>query len=511
LELTPSDCNNDGNYDLTVNFIAQNPNNAFFDLFINGEFFEFYSLGDLPITIENFPDGDLEVPYVNVCINDAPDCCFENEFVAPSCGVDCGIFALQIEPQECDAEGNFLIDFSFTVEGQDNEGFTVLGNGMNYGNFAYGELFYTVGPFVGNGVALYELIIQDLENTDCQNFIAFGAVDCSTPNLVWPGDLNNDNIANNLDLLNLGLAFNSDGEPRDMQGIEWSGLAATDWDLSFANGVNYVFADANGDGIAEGDDQNAIAVNYDLTHGDVVENYDELGDENDSELFVDLPNADAITIGQPFTAPIILGTNDLPADNIYGLAFTLVFDPTIIDPATVDIDYSTNWMGQNGVNILALDKTLAAEGEVDMVITKNDQNDISGFGQIAAFIGIIDNIAGKLEVEIFIRDVRAINRAEGTVLVQRPVEMIEITVATSNQITNNNINIYPNPATEELTITNNLNLPITAVELRNTDGKLLSIFENGAKKMDVSDLPSGVYLLKLEIAGRMYYERFVKL
>jgi hypothetical protein len=146
-----------------------------------------------------------------------------------------------------------------------------------------------------------------------------------------------------------------------------------------------------------------------------------------------------------------------------------------------------------------------------MVITKNDQNDISGFGQIAAFIGIIDNIAGKLEVEIFIRDVRAINRAEGTVLVQRPVEMIEITVATSNQITNNNINIYPNPATEELTITNNLNLPITAVELRNTDGKLLSIFENGAKKMDVSDLPSGVYLLKLEIAGRMYYERFVKL
>ncbi|MFT4759128.1 MAG: hypothetical protein ACI9XO_000016 [Paraglaciecola sp.] len=162
LTLIPTDCNGDGNYDLIVNFNAQNPDNDFFDLFINDDFFAFYSLADLPITIENFPDEGFIVPFVGICINDNSDCCSVNEFEAPSCSNDCEVVITVLEAHDCDADGNFLVDFEIEYSGQGNDGFTVFGNGQNYGNFPYGQTFYTVGPFKGNGTSVYELIIQDV-------------------------------------------------------------------------------------------------------------------------------------------------------------------------------------------------------------------------------------------------------------------------------------------------------------------------------------------------------------
>ena len=437
-------------------------------------------------------------------------CCAEGEFEAPDCEDNCEIFDLFVEPYECDDDGNFLIDLVFQISNPGTMGFTLFGNGMNYGNYEYGQIFYTIGPFAGDGTSIYEIVIQDIENPDCQNFITFEAIDCSVPNNVWPGDANADNIANNFDVLNVGIAFGATGEARTLQGNEWMGMAAIDWSSTFENGVNYVHADANGNGIVTADDLEAINLNYNLTHGDVTPFADEEGTENDPPLFVDLPGADLITIGQPFTAPIVLGTDDLPVDDIYGLAFTLVFDPEIINPADAQIIYNDSWMGQNNVNLLTLDKSFAT-GEVDIVLTKNDQNNVAGFGQIAAFIGIIDNIAGKQDVFIEVKDVRAIKSDESPVLLQRPVEIIEITTSTTLQNANNIIRIFPNPANDELIIANEFQLPVSFCEIRKADGQLVSIFNDSDKKLNISHLSAGLYLLKMEIGGRVYYERFVKI
>ena len=59
-----------------------------------------------------------------------------------------------------------------------SDSFYVSGNGMNYGSFAYGQTFYTIGAFAGDGSSVYELIITDFENNDCSTFIEFGALDC---------------------------------------------------------------------------------------------------------------------------------------------------------------------------------------------------------------------------------------------------------------------------------------------------------------------------------------------
>ena len=56
--------------------------------------------------------------------------------------------------------------------------------------------------------------------------------------LVWPGDANNDGIVNNLDLLNLGLGFGRQGNPRDTISITWRQWQVQPWTDSLPLGLN---------------------------------------------------------------------------------------------------------------------------------------------------------------------------------------------------------------------------------------------------------------------------------
>ena len=94
----------------------------------------------------------------------------------------------------------------------------------------------------GNG-----LIIDNV----CYNAVSVGGG-------VWPGDANSDGIANNFDLLAIGLSFGNMGIPRMNQSIFWSEHDAEDWETSFVNGVNHKHADCNGDGTVLFDDIDAI-------------------------------------------------------------------------------------------------------------------------------------------------------------------------------------------------------------------------------------------------------------
>lgn len=66
-----------------------------------------------------------------------------------------------------------------------------------------------------------------------------------------------------------------------------------------------------------------------------------------------------------------------------------------------------------------------------------------------------------------------------------------------NQIQSNNISIYPNPVTDELTVTNHSNL--LKVDIYNTMGQLVksTSYTSGEVKINVVDLETGIYLVKL--------------
>ena len=82
--------------------------------------------------------------------------------------------------------------------------------------------------------------------------------------IIFPGDLNNDGVANNLDILAAGVAYGATGPERLNASFDWIPQKSTPWGIGLpVSGVDLSFCDANGDGLVDSLDIEAIVVNYD--------------------------------------------------------------------------------------------------------------------------------------------------------------------------------------------------------------------------------------------------------
>jgi hypothetical protein len=169
----PQECDGEGTYSLVLNFEYQGTTNQFFNVFAaNDVLIGTYLFSDLPVTIANFPERDADFDFIKICENDNPDCCQAYEFEGLNCnegGDECSITEVFAEAYACNDTSNLVfIDISFIASGDTSSQFTIVGNGVNYGNFSYGEDFYTVGPVAANCETLYEFIVVDSSNDNCR-------------------------------------------------------------------------------------------------------------------------------------------------------------------------------------------------------------------------------------------------------------------------------------------------------------------------------------------------------
>jgi hypothetical protein len=78
----------------------------------------------------------------------------------------------------------------------------------------------------------------------------------------------------------------------------------------------------------------------------------------------------------------------------------------------------------------------------------------------------------------------------------------------SNQL---GVKIFPNPATDFITIETNENSKNGTYYLLDINGKIIQhAVLNKLQTIEITSLPSGIYFIKLEIAGKIAYEKFVK-
>jgi hypothetical protein len=73
--------------------------------------------------------------------------------------------------------------------------------------------------------------------------------------------------------------------------------------------------------------------------------------------------------------------------------------------------------------------------------------------------------------------------------------------------------VYPNPATTTLTVSNNSGLSVSNMELLDLNGKVLynSTWGNQLEKnIDISPLQTGMYILKLTFDGQTSSKRIIK-
>lgn len=341
----------------------------------------------------------------------------------------------------------------------------------------------------GNGCLSYDTLTVDMD-TSC----------------VWPGDANNDNIANNVDVLSVGLAFNNTGgaRPAPYNDNLWYAHPVMDWSTSFLNGMNHKHADCDGNGIVEQVDVNVINQNYGLTHNKF---FGVEGGPGDPDLYF-YQLQDTAAAGDTITFIVGLGRDTLVADSVYGIAFTFHYDATLIDSGSVVVNYDSSWLGTVGTDMITLDRDFYGLGQTDIGISRTDLMNRDGYGRIASISVVVqDDVAGKdfifEDLKMSFSTVTMISRLEqnlpvnvdtGQVVIYQFVDGIEDAHSLGA------INMYPNPAKDHVIIeTQNVNLE--NIQLTDAWGRIIRTESvsstRGKYSVNTSSLAPGVYFLRL--------------
>lgn len=211
------ECTTDSTFGVFINFQHVNISAGGFDIYAGVNYLGFFGLDQIPILIPNFPANGEGQYVVTICESDNLECCESYEFDGPVCDDFCEITNLEWSITECDSAGNFFFILNFDFQNVGNEGFNVVGNGNNYGNFSYENLPIQIGPFE-SGNTVFEFLVTDGQNSACFDFVEPGMVDC----IVATEEISYDNIFEILDngsspsilpLENLSLSlFNSNGK-----------------------------------------------------------------------------------------------------------------------------------------------------------------------------------------------------------------------------------------------------------------------------------------------------------
>lgn len=584
MEVWDFECNDDGTYNLNLNFNYANVNNDFFDVFANGEFFGYYAFADLPVHIENFPASGNDFDAIKVCQNDLPTCCETLEFEAPNCGnSDCYGFEdlvlntvyttptyqnddiifttgdIPVKFQEFYQQGSTNIGSIYVADNnlpfnlfpnfEDNFlridfsnlefNFLQLGQAVVHVEFDYyspglwinlsandaptseaASFLDLDGTEIAPGVTM--TVIPDANDTSAGKVVINGFMGLLTiggdnglsiDNLCleyasigdcWAGDTNSDFIANNFDLLNIGLAYGTEGTPRNDASIAWVAQPSDDWTQTFEDGTNYKHADANGDGIINAQDKFAIDENFGLAHGTVIPYVSPTPSSDDPPLFIVMPNSNDIGLGA-FEAEIHLGENITAIDAIYGLAFTVEFNDQIFNASSMEVAFESGWFNNNGTDdLLSVQKV--EDGKLATAVSRINQMNIGGGGKIGTISGIIDDLSGYHEIDLDIIDVKGITTNETLAPFNTPENYVEIETGIIENKIDRNLSIYPNPANELIFIKNGNKASIENIRLLNILGQEVfekSVNENEIIELNVNTIVEGIYFLEIQLDGFM--------
>ncbi len=351
----------------------------------------------------------------------------------------------------------------------------------------------------------YDLNLKDTA------WIHIFVVDTCVPSLcVWPGDANNDGIVNNKDLLPVGLAFGTAGPARGSgaPNIAWTGQFSTDWLTAKTLGkkmdLNFKYADTNGDGVV--DTQDTIAI---------IKNYNEIrnktgslsGTESENPNIIIDARKDTVRVGDTLEINISLGSDTAVMQNIYGYAFSFGYEKNYVDSGSVNVDYSGNWLAPNG-DYLHLEMDFYPRSQTDIAFTRVNHQGANGYGHIVKISFIIDNIDGKL----FSTEVMNLSLDDVEVLDSNGTEIPVIVNTDSVVILLSEIGwddpatlpgkaiIYPNPSDGFVQVRVTEGISVLEYQLTDLLGRTVIRHDETAPNrfnLDVSHLPNGTYLLRL--------------
>jgi hypothetical protein len=328
-----------------------------------------------------------------------------------------------------------------------------------------------------------------------------------TPNLnVWPGDADNNGVANQNDVLPIGVYWAKIGLARSGASTQWLAQSSIPWTPSAAT-----FADANGDGIVNQADVLPIGLNWGKIHS-----------LNKTEVFGvnSQKTPPAHVLGTPvlratgptsvrgkttFDVNVTLGDTVNPASSLFGISFVLDFANSKSIIQVMEVTPGT-FLGNDIIFFPQMDDS---NGTVAIGLTrKSGANDVTGFGQLVKVKFQVVNNTSTSSFMFTTRDIAANDASGNLVAVLPSSSSVLVSAGEMNPIPfgfrlEQN---YPNPFNPSTRIA--FSVPrTTRVQLRILDalGREVTLLVSGERPAGVYEtqwqagsLPSGIYFYRLQ-------------
>ena len=331
---------------------------------------------------------------------------------------------------------------------------------------------------------------------------------------VRPGDVNNNGIVNEFDLLYLGLAFGEAGTARATIDSNWTAQTIIEnWTGSFPNGLNFVYADCNGDGMVSEADADVIEKNYLLSHNDVPFIPDDVlaGVAGEDPKIVFLTEDLVVPEGGSIDLDVGLGSANIPVDSILGLAFTIKVNPELFQGNRIQFKFEKDsWLGaDDAVSITKnLKQNPKANGRFTVAFTRTDKMPVADFGLIGTVSFVLesdvinllmtDSLQVQIDSVIITDDNLEPLPAIGNSINLQLEELIDSTTTSTYNPILEQIKVFPNPTSGWLLI-KTANIQTAYFEVLNTLGQVV-LHQKGTtdnfQSLDLRPFPQGSYWLR---------------
>ena len=340
--------------------------------------------------------------------------------------------------------------------------------------------FTVLGSFPVNGNCLGSATFAVNSNTTCSN--------------VWPGDANRDGVVSNTDVFEIGLAFNATGPARTTTSNAWASQYATNWTGTLSTGWNRNHADCNGNGTINNADTVAIFNNFSLSHSFKATENNALN----SDISLTLPAT--VYAGQWNKADILLGDASAPINQLYGVAFDVNIDQSMLDNNAAHILYTSSFLNAGNQNV-QFRKNDVGNGKIYAASVRVDGMNVNGNGKIGElWFKVSSSVAANSVLHLSVSNsVKVGNNGISSVLSSGSSSA---TVST-NALKLNELNLlersvsfYPNPANNQFTLRSELGLSVTYSIIDLLGREIMKGEFSKNKTISLSDLENGTYFIR---------------
>lgn len=354
---------------------------------------------------------------------------------------------------------------------------------------------------------------------------------------MYPGDANNDGVANQFDLLPVGIAFGVEGFPRQNASVVWQPqLQFPPWTGALpVSGVNLGFVDCDGSGLIDTFDLEAIALNYDKTQTNSQPPPLPYPPKLTDTCFT-CPKPDIVITFNKDT----LQTNGLDADTLYatvvlryppgvpsqngalGIAFdvTYNYDPEKIKDSLTEV-YPDTFPDTRMYVIATSTKAqfwrLPPKGKMGFAAAGRGANAFFITDTLFVTKFVIEDliIRGEENFSLNISNVLLLNKLEQVVCLGA-IKQIPVVITSPASEPAGRLPLVwlsPNPAQDRLTV-ESPESPIEKIAIYGPDGKMVLPVDAGRQprvEIPVGDLPPGVWTLVVGTRNGAVAKKFVRL